>query len=107
MHASQQLTVTFLVFVGRMQAHQGLQSAESLSFDDKFRMSLFGQLYDALGNMDDRSLRRSFVHMQDAGQPRAFYVKFTGEGVDDHGGPYRTVFQTAVGEEPQGTSNLT
>jgi hypothetical protein len=55
---------------------------------------------------DDRTLRRSFVHMQDAGQPRAFYVKFTGEGVDDHGGPYRAVFETAVGEEPMGPLEL-
>lgn len=39
---------------------------------------------------------------QDAGQPRAFYVKLVGEGVDDHGGPYRAVFETAVGEEPAG-----
>ena len=29
---------------------------------------------------DDRSLRRAFIHMQDAGQSRAFFVKFTGEG---------------------------
>lgn len=89
------------IVLNRMQAHQALQSAESLSFDDKLRMSLFGQLLEAISGWDDRQLRRSFVHMQDAGQPRAFYVKFTGEGVDDHGGPYRAAFQTAVGEEPQ------
>ena len=29
------------------------------------------------------------IDIQDAGQQRAFYVKFAGEGVDDHGGPYR------------------
>ena len=33
------------------------------------------------------------------GNPRAFFVKFTGEGVDDHGGPYRAAFQSAVAEE--------
>lgn len=44
--------------------------------------------------------------IQDAGQPRAFYVKFKGEGVDDHGGPYRAVFQTAMGEEPSGLLGL-
>ena len=48
--------------------------------------------------MDNRSLRRSYVHMQDAGQRRSFFVKFT-EGVDDHGGPYRAAFETALGEE--------
>jgi E3 ubiquitin-protein ligase HERC2 len=29
-----------------------------------------------------------------------------GEGVDDHGGPYRALFQSAVGEEPSGILNL-
>ncbi|CAN0463072.1 unnamed protein product, partial [Phaeothamnion confervicola] len=62
--------------------------------------SLFGQLAQALAGWDDRNLRRAFVHMQDAGQARAFYIKFKGEGVDDHGGPYRAAFQTAVAEEP-------
>ena len=38
--------------------------------------------------------------MQDGGQPRAFYVKFVGEGVDDHGGPYRATFQAALADEP-------
>ena len=36
--------------------------------------------------------------MQDAGQRRAFFVKFT-EGVDDHGGPYRAAFETSLGED--------
>ena len=44
--------------------------------------------------------RAAFVHMQDGGQPRAFYVKFVGEGVDDHGGPYRATFQAALADEP-------
>ncbi|CAM9658554.1 unnamed protein product [Hapterophycus canaliculatus] len=59
-----------------------------------------------MSDWEDRDLRRSFVHMQDAGQPRAFYVRFKGEGVDDHGGPYRAVFQTAMGEEPSGLLGL-
>lgn len=29
-----------------------------------------------------------------------------GEGVDDHGGPYRAAFHTAVGEEPAGLLGL-
>ena len=40
------------------------------------------------------------------GQPRAFYVKFVGEGVDDHGGPYRAVFQSALGDEPRAVLGL-
>ena len=74
------------------------------------------------------------MHMQDAGQRRAFFVKFTGEGepynnlkekfvvvvvfailrvisslnsgVDDQGGPYRAVFETAVGEETTGRNRF-
>jgi len=88
--------------LNRMEAHFAREMRESLSFNDRLSKSLFGQLHSALGRLDDISLRRSFVHMQDAGQPRAFYVKFTGEGVDDHGGPYRAVFETAVGEEADG-----
>ena len=91
-----------------------------------------------MASWDERSLRRAFVHMQDAGQRRAFFVKFTGEGepynnlesfflkekfvvvvfailrvilslnsgVDDQGGPYRAVFETAVGEETTGRNRF-
>ena len=37
----------------------------------------------------------------DSGQERSFYVKFVGEGVSDHGGPYRACFQKACSEEPK------
>ena len=60
-----------------------------IPFAERLRVSVFGQLVESIRHWDERSLRRSFVHMQDAGQARAFFVKFTGEGVDDHGGPYR------------------
>ena len=50
----------------------------NLSFDARLKMSVFGQLMDGIKHWDDRPLRRSFVHMQDAGQARAFFVKFTG-----------------------------
>jgi hypothetical protein len=46
------------------------------------------------------------VHMSDAGQARAFFVKFRGEGVDDHGGPYRAALHTAVGEETSGLLDI-
>lgn len=32
---------------------------------------------------------------------RAFFVKLIGEGADDHGGPYRAIFHTAIAEEAQ------
>jgi hypothetical protein len=119
--------------------------AEPISFEGKLRMSVFGQIVEGISQWDDRPLRRSFIHMQDAGQARAFFVKFTGtacslffslsphpisvrytpytsprdtthrttphrltagEGVDDHGGPYRAALHTAVGEEPNGFLEL-
>ena len=58
--------------------------------------TVFGQLRNQLRGVRPAQLRRAFVHMQDGGQPRAFYVKFVGEGVDDHGGPYRATFQAAL-----------
>jgi len=94
------------VVLNRMQSRRALNEAESLTYQERLRLSLFGQLRDHMMSWEDRVLRRSFVHMQDAGQPRAFYVKLTGEGVDDHGGPYRAVFETAVGEEPVGPLEL-
>ncbi|CAM9978277.1 unnamed protein product [Ectocarpus fasciculatus] len=92
--------------VNRVKARSMAVEADALNFGDKLRASLLGQLNEAMSDWEDRDLRRSFVHMQDAGQPRAFYVRFKGEGVDDHGGPYRAVFQTAMGEEPSGLLGL-
>jgi hypothetical protein len=73
----------------------------SLPFSERLHKSLFGQIHARIGDWDARNLRKSFVHIGDAGQRRAFYVKFLGEGVDDHGGPYRAAFETAIGDEPQ------
>jgi len=68
----------------------------------KQEMERFGGESDGFGGGGSGGAvwRRSWVDIQDAGQQRAFYVKFKGEGVDDHGGPYRAVFQSAVAEEP-------
>ena len=49
--------------------------------------SMFGQMKRNTVNWGDSAWRRSYVDIQDAGQERAFFVQFTGEGVDDHGGP--------------------
>jgi hypothetical protein len=35
-----------------------------------------------------------------------YMIFILGEGVDDHGGPYRAAFHTAVGEEPAGLLGL-
>lgn len=86
--------------LNRPEALDAERVKDTLSFSNRLKMSIFGQLYENIKSWDDRSLRRSFVHVEDEGQKRAFFVKFIGEGVDDHGGPYRAVFQAAVGEEP-------
>jgi hypothetical protein len=66
----------------------------------RLRASVFGHLQRQTSNLPDSSFRKGYIDIQDAGQRRAFYVKFSGEGVDDHGGPYRAAFQAAVVEEP-------
>ena len=66
---------------------------------EALKTSVFGQLLESLKGMDDGSLRRAYVYMLDAGQARGFFVKLTGEGADDNGGPYRAVFQTVLEEE--------
>jgi len=75
---------------------------------DRLRRSVFGQLmFDAnMHQWDPVRLRRSYSHIQDAGQKRCFFVKFVSEGVDDHGGPYRAVFQLAAEEEPAGSLHI-
>jgi hypothetical protein len=68
--------------------------------------SLFAQLQRATANFGEASWRKSYVSIQDAGQQRAFKVKFVGEGVDDHGGPYRALFSSCAVEEPAGCLEL-
>jgi hypothetical protein len=94
------------ISINRVEARNAEKSKDHLSFPERLKVSVFGQLLSSMMSWDDRSLRRAYVHMQDAGQKRAFFVKFTGEGVDDQGGPYRAVFQTAVGEETTQLLNL-
>lgn len=50
--------------VNRVKARSVAVEGEALSFGDKLRASLLGQLNDAMSNWEDRDLRRSFVHMQ-------------------------------------------
>jgi hypothetical protein len=73
---------------------------KEMPIEQRVAPSLFGQLQREAYSWSDSSFRKSYIDIQDAGQERAFYVKFTGEGVDDHGGPYRAIFQAAVVEEP-------
>jgi hypothetical protein len=87
------------VSINRIQARDVIRRKDDLSFPEKLKFSVFGQLLENFNHWDSRSFRRSYAHMQDAGQPRAFFVRFIGEGVDDQGGPYRAVFQSSIGEE--------
>ena len=54
---------------------------------------VFGQLYKEISGWDASSLRRSFLGKGNWGQRRAFKVKFVGEGVNDHGGPLRALWE--------------
>ncbi len=56
---------------------------------DRMRQSVFGQLHKEMRSWSSSSYRRSYVGKGHGGQKRAFKVKFTGEGVNDYGGPYR------------------
>lgn len=94
------------VKLNRMDATAAKEIKESLSFSDRLRKSLFGQLLSRIGEWDTKKLRKSFVSIGDAGQRRAFFVKFEGEGVDDHGGPYRAAFETAIGDEAENLLSL-
>ena len=46
---------------------------------DRMKNSLFGQMKRNTSNWGDSAWRRSYVDIQDAGQERAFFVKFIGE----------------------------
>lgn len=72
------------------------------SREERVKASVFGQLMQATRAWSDTHFRRAYTHVQDAGQKRAFFVAFQGEGVDDNGGPYRAALQTAAAEEPAG-----
>ena len=64
----------------------------------RFAASVSGQLMRALRGKQEASLRQAYVGKGHGGQARAFLVKFVGEGVDDHGGPYRALFDTIADE---------
>lgn len=52
------------VEVNRVKARSAAVEGDSMSFVDKLRASLLGQLHEAIADWEDRDLRRSFVHMQ-------------------------------------------
>jgi hypothetical protein len=92
--------------LNRLDASYAKQVKDSLNFNDRLQKSLFGQIISKIGDWSSNVLRKAFVHIGDAGQSRAFFVKFEGEGVDDHGGPYRAAFETAIGDEPENLLEL-
>ena len=83
------------------------QILQSLSdTETRFKKSLFGQLKRFCNTWESRHWRRSYQHVTDKGQSRAFFAKFLGENVDDNGGPYRAVFVAAVCDEPSQALDL-
>jgi len=87
--------------VNRIQAaHELLEAIKDP--EQRFRKSVFGQLAQHIQEWPSDHFKRDYSHSQDAGQQRSFFVKLTGEGVHDNGGPYRAVIGAACGEEPAG-----
>jgi len=83
-----------------------LRNRQGLTKEEILRKSVFGQLLSAVSQYDDRKLRRQYTHLLDGGQSRVFYVKLIGEAAEDNGGPYRTVFLDAIGDEAINTLEL-
>jgi hypothetical protein len=78
-----------------------------MPLDARFHVSVLGQVQKALQKFNtNQLLRRSFTHVSDAGQERAFFLRFRGEGVLDNGGPYRALFQLTCWDEPSGALNI-
>ena len=61
------------------------------------RAALFAQAHDKLGDIRLSRLRQTWSNASNP-QPRAFRVKFFGEGVVDQGGPYRALFTDIIEE---------
>ena len=105
------LTHSLTNAVNRIEArtvdrNKELRKRQGLSREEILRKSVFGQLLTAISQFDDKKLRRKYTHILDGGQSRMFYVKLVGESAQDSGGPYRTVFLDAIGDEAINTLEL-
>ena len=78
----------------------------TLPWGQVIQRSQFGQFYRLMSGWQGKRLRRSYSHTTDAGQARAFFIQYEGEGVDDHGGPYRAALLAATHTEPSGALRL-
>ena len=86
--------------INRVSASLPLLKAVT-DLEERKAVSIFGQLEKAMKKWDRSQWRRSYEHVSDKGQKRAFFAKFLGENVDDNGGPYRAVFAAAICDEPE------
>lgn len=87
-----------------------------LNYDNSINTSLFGQYWDLLRqyiysiiNINRFPLcqfRRSYIHSEDSGQARCFYLNLIGEGVYDSGGPYRELFTLICSKEVIGIYDI-
>ena len=75
------------------------EAQASLPPEARFSQSLFGQLYRKVRGWTSE-YRRNYVFREDKGQGRSFKVQFTGETVQDNGGPYRAVLEQVAATEP-------
>lgn len=103
------------IAINRLEPKTLQRSSDNIPYAERLSKSVLGQMMSKTAQLDDRALRRAYEDTMDDGQSniihstlqfnrslaRAFFVKLIGEGADDHGGPYRAIFQTAIGEEAE------
>ena len=68
--------------------------------------TVFSQLYGEMKSWSSASFRRRYIRRGHGGQPRAWKLKFVGEGANDYGGPYRAMFDDVVEELVEGVEEL-
>lgn len=83
--------------INRLKAKPEILSSISDPIE-RMNQSVFGQLQRQMKDCPDSTYRIEYVCKGHGGQKRCFKVKFIGEGVNDYGGPYRTVFEDVVNE---------
>ncbi|CAE7646769.1 HERC1 [Symbiodinium sp. KB8] len=91
--------------VNRVKAHV-LKLKQIPSHKERMRTSVFGQLMSQVKGWEAAQFRRDYSYEADLGQQRNFFVKLDNEGVDDNGGPYRQVIETALRSEAPGPLGL-
>ena len=73
--------------------------------EERLKQSVFGQLMSKMHTSSKEFFRRAYSSVQDS-QKRAFFLKLANQGVDDYGGPYRAILNSAIVDEAAGPLEL-